>query len=335
MAHPRPRQLTLFETAPAAAPPRGPRPAPHDAGLAPLAAALPPRLRLGTSSWSFPGWQGLVYEGPVSAGSLARHGLAAYARHPLLRCVGVDRTYYGPVEAQYFRTLAAQVPDDFRFVVKADERCTLLRFGPHPRHGDARGTMNPLFLDSAYAAEKVVAPLVDGLGEKAGVLVFQFPPQDLRPAGGAARFVARLGAFLEALPRGPRYGVEIRNADVFGPDYAATLAAVSASPCIAVHPSMPEPGVQAAVLAAEPPPVFVCRWMLRRDLGYEEAKARFAPFDRLQAEDVRVRTTIARLAASAVRAGRDAYVTVNNKAEGSAPLSIARLAAAIAAEPAG
>ena len=31
---------------------------PDDALLA-LAAALPPRLRLGTSSWSYPGWQGL------------------------------------------------------------------------------------------------------------------------------------------------------------------------------------------------------------------------------------------------------------------------------------
>jgi len=326
---PRDRQLRLFEVAPQA--PRGPRPAPFDAALGPLAAALPPLVRLGTSSWSFPGWQGLVYDGPVSAASLARCGLTAYARHPLLGCVGLDRTYYGPVEAQYFHALAAQVPDAFRFVVKADERCTRYRFGAHPRYGDARGKMNPLFLDSAYAAERVVAPMIEGLGPKSGVLVFQFPPQDLRPLGGPARFVARLGAFLEALPRGPRYAVEIRNAEVLGGDYLDMLAAAEASHCVAVHPSMPEPAVQAAFLADRPQPAFVCRWMLRRDLGYEDAKARFAPFDRLAAEDPVTRTTIADLAAAAARAGRECFVTVNNKAEGSAPLSIARLAAAIAA----
>ncbi len=31
--------------------------------LRPIAAALPPGVRLGTSSWSFPGWKGLVYSG--------------------------------------------------------------------------------------------------------------------------------------------------------------------------------------------------------------------------------------------------------------------------------
>jgi uncharacterized protein YecE (DUF72 family) len=326
---PRDRQLRLFESAPAAS--RGPRPAPFDEALGSLAAALSPLVRLGTSSWSFPGWQGLVYDGPVSAASLARSGLTAYARHPLLGCVGLDRTYYGPVETQYFRALAAQVPAEFRFVVKADERCTRYRFGTHPRYGEARGTVNPLFLDSAYAAERVVRPMVEGLGPKSGVLVFQFPPQDLRPLGGPGRFVTRLGAFLEALPRGPRYAVEIRNADVLGGAYLDVLAAAEASHCVAVHPSMPEPAVQAALLPDRPQPAFVCRWMLRRDLGYEDAKARFAPFDRLVAEDPPTRAAVAALVADAVRAGRPCYVTVNNKAEGSAPLSIARLAAAIAA----
>jgi uncharacterized protein YecE (DUF72 family) len=41
--------------------------------------------------------------------------------------------------------------------------------------------------------------------------------------------------------------------------------------------------------------------------------------------------TIARLLAEAARAGREALAIVNNKAEGSAPLSVARLAAALAA----
>lgn len=70
-------------------------------------------MRLGTSSWSFPGWAGIVYDHSVSTATLARRGLAAYARHPLLRTVGVDRTYYGPITAEDFAAYAAAVPDEF------------------------------------------------------------------------------------------------------------------------------------------------------------------------------------------------------------------------------
>jgi uncharacterized protein YecE (DUF72 family) len=64
-----------------------------------LARHLSPQLYLGTSSWTFPGWQGLVYDRAASASVLARYGLAAYARHPLLRTVGLDRTFYAPIAA--------------------------------------------------------------------------------------------------------------------------------------------------------------------------------------------------------------------------------------------
>ena len=52
------------------------------------------RCRLGTSSWSFPGWRGLVYEGQHAQATLSRKGLAAYAAIPLLRTVSLDRTFY-------------------------------------------------------------------------------------------------------------------------------------------------------------------------------------------------------------------------------------------------
>ncbi|WP_204320593.1 hypothetical protein, partial [Klebsiella pneumoniae] len=54
-------------------------------------------LRIGTSSWSYPGWDGLVYAGEYSDSMLARKGLAAYAQHPLLRTVSIDRGFYAPI----------------------------------------------------------------------------------------------------------------------------------------------------------------------------------------------------------------------------------------------
>ncbi|RZJ57267.1 MAG: DUF72 domain-containing protein, partial [Acidovorax sp.] len=111
---------------PRAKPPRrtGVHPAPGLDDLKPLAAALPAQLRLGTSSWSYPGWQGLLWEGAHSEATLAKQGLAVYAQHPLLRTVSIDRGFYRPLTVSEYERYASQVPEDFRFVVKAPSLVT-------------------------------------------------------------------------------------------------------------------------------------------------------------------------------------------------------------------
>jgi hypothetical protein len=89
-----------------------------------VAAALPPTLRMGTSSWSFPGWRGIVYPGSSSTSQLAREGLRDYAKHPLLRTVGIDRTYYAPVTNEEWDRYASQLPDDFVCCIKAPATIT-------------------------------------------------------------------------------------------------------------------------------------------------------------------------------------------------------------------
>jgi uncharacterized protein YecE (DUF72 family) len=298
--------------------------------LAAVASRLPRGIYLGTSSWSFPGWAGLVYDRPASAASLARHGLAAYAQHPVLRAVGIDRTYYAPLDVAIFSTYAAQVPAGFRFLVKAHEFCTLARFPNHERYGKRGGTHNQVFLDPDYAADVVVGPALDGLGDKAGPILFQFPPQDLAALGGAEAFVDRLYRFLAALPAGPLYAVEIRNHAVLSARYAAALVDAGVCHCFNAHPSMPELPAQAAVVAAGSAPAMVARWMLQRRFGYDEARAAYQPFDRIVDDDPDTRDALAVLCRDAVRAARPAFVIINNKAEGSAPLSAFALARRVA-----
>jgi hypothetical protein len=55
----------------------------------------------------------------VAEALLSRTGLAAYARHPLLRAVSLDRAFSRLLAPDEYAALAAQVPHDFRFVVKA------------------------------------------------------------------------------------------------------------------------------------------------------------------------------------------------------------------------
>ena len=82
-----------------------------------VAAQLPVTLRLGTSSWSFVGWNGIVYAPGTKQNQLAHGGLAAYGKHPLLRTVGIDRTFYAPIAEDLFAQYAVSVPPDFRFLV--------------------------------------------------------------------------------------------------------------------------------------------------------------------------------------------------------------------------
>jgi uncharacterized protein YecE (DUF72 family) len=333
MPDPSADQLDLFGSPARAsvAPTRGRTaiaPAPVAPDVAALGAALPAPVHLGTSSWSFPGWAGIVYDRAASDTLLAREGLAAYARHPVLRAVGIDRTFYSPLPAEEFRRYADQVPAHFRFVVKAPGAVTdafLREAGGRPQ------APNPHFLDAALAASQFVAPAVEGLGQKLGALVFQFPPLGREALRDGDATIARLHAFFAALPRGPLYALELRDPQLVLPDLAAALRDASARYCIGVHARMPSVADQAGAMAALGPGPLVARWNLHSGFAYEEAKAHYAPFDRLVDEDPATRSGLADLAAHAIGGGQSVFVTANNKAEGSAPLTILKLAAAIVA----
>jgi uncharacterized protein YecE (DUF72 family) len=289
-----------------------------------MAAALPEQLYMGTSSWSFPGWQGIVYAEKLSKERLSRQGLEAYSKHPLLRAASIDRTYYAPVTAQVFADYAGQVPDGFRFVVKAHELCTLPRFPRMERYREQAGSRNDLFLDPGYAADHVVQPYLEGLGDRAGVLLFQFSPRE--PEGGPARFIDGLHRFLDDLPDGPTCAVELRTGSLFIPPYLEALADVGAVHCFNVHPSMPPIAKQRELADGARGPATLVRWMLHSGLQYDEALERYQPFDRLVDEDGVARSEIAELCAEALATSRPVFVIANNKAEGSAPLTVFKLA---------
>jgi uncharacterized protein YecE (DUF72 family) len=312
-----------------------------DETLRALGLSLDPRIRLGTSSWSFPGWTGLVYAGrdgrPPGEQRLARAGLSAYAAHPLLRTVSLDRTFYAPLAAADFARYAAQVPDGFRFVVKAPAAFTdpVVR---RPGSGEAARD-NPTFLDAAAALATFVRPAVEGLGAKCGPLVFQFPPLGRRLLADLPLLERRIASFMDALSRGgpaPAVcrAVEVRDPQLVSGRFAQALARAAAVPCLAVHARMPPVDEQALAHGLAPSAgrsPLVVRWNLHAGRGYEEARADYFPFNRLVEEDLPSRESLARLARAAAAAGCDVFITINNKAEGSAPLSVRRLAERIVA----
>ena len=302
-----------------------------------LAAQLdraPAPVYLGTSSWSFPGWAGLVYGQAVSGSALSKQGLTAYSAHPLLRTVSIDRTFYAPLSRVQYAQYAAQVPPHFRFMVKAPAFITdELR-----RDGNGRGIeANPLFLDVAAAFDEFVKPAMAGLGVNAGPLVFQFSPLSRRTLADVPAFAARLHAFLQALraqcagfSHAPLFAVEVRNGELLTREFASALKDAGAHYCLGVHARMPTPEEQLPLLRALWPGPLVARWNLHAGFKYEAAKAEYAPFNRLVDEDPASRATLAKVAAATALAGQPVYISANNKAEGSAPLTIYKLAQAIA-----
>jgi uncharacterized protein YecE (DUF72 family) len=296
---------------------------------------LPTDIRLGTSSWFFPGWRGLVYDGVHAQVALSRQGLAAYAQIPLLRTVSLDRTFYGPISAVDYQRYARQVPDHFSFVVKAPA----LVCDAMARDEEGRGKIaNPHFLDAAIATREFVVPCLEGLGAKAGPLVFQVSPLPRSLVEEAATLVERLAAFFAALPRQlgkhqPLYALELRNSELLTPRLMKMLAGAGVRYCIGLHDRMPEVERQEAalkVLDGEAPGPLVVRWNLHRGFLYQAAKQRYEPFDKLVDEDGESRRILARLAAETFKAGQKVWIAANNKAEGSAPLSLLKLAEEIA-----
>ena len=310
-------------------------PAGWEPALLALGQALPAALHMGTSSCSFPGWRGLVWRDAHTEAQLSRHGLTAYSRHPLLRCVSLDRSFYRPLSTSEYAVYAAQVPVHFRFVVKAPGLvCDVLIRG-----GDGRGLQdNPAFLDPAVAIDQFVQPAIGGLGSKIGALVFQLSP--LPPAWLARldEVLDRLSAMLAALPAlksvapGAVIAIEVRNPEFLTPAFAGVLREAGATYCLGLHARMPPIEEQLPMLRALWPAPLVCRWSLNRRhgaFGYEHAKGLYEPFNRLQDPDPATRRTLAKVIAATIGAALPVYITINNKAEGSAPLSVIELAHAV------
>lgn len=315
----------------------GVQPAPSSDRLVEIAAALPPLLRMGASTWSYPGWEDLVWDGAYDASVLAKNGLTAYAQHPLLRTVCIDRSFWRPLTVSQYALYAAQLPTDFRCVVK----CPSVVTDAQVRAEDGRGReANPAFLDPLLAQTAFVQPTLEGLGDKLGVLVFQLSPLPWdwlnRPSALFARLAALLTAVRAQLAQHPEVivAVEVRDPQLLVPAFADMLRATGATFCLGLHGKMPAIADQLPLLRALWPGPLVCRWNLNRSFGpygYEDAQKAHAPFSEIRSPDPHTRALLARTIAGITGAGQRAYVTVSNDAEGCAPRSIALLAEAVLA----
>ena len=319
-------------------PPRGTRvagrlnPAPASPEHLELSRRLPSQVRLGTSSWSYPGWHGLVWAQEFNECRLAKDGLSAYSQHPLLRTVSIDRSFYQPLSVGQYTAYASQVPEDFRFIVKAPASVTDALLRDESVRGKAH---NPLFLDPELALREFIEPAMQGLGHKVGALVFQISPlpqewlrQPVRLMDQLERLLSQMPALQRDMPEAI-IAVEVRDRALVSAQMAQVLKRTGHSYCLGLHARMPPIEEQLPMLRSLWPGPLVCRWNLHRRhgaFGYEDARAMYAPFDHIQDADLETRHTLARVIVATARAGLPVHVAISNKAEGCAPLSVSLLA---------
>lgn len=316
-------QLSLFGDEEPPPDPREPPLPGRDPETLALAERLPVDLRFGTSSWSFPGWAGIVYGRERSAQALARDGLRDYAQHPLLRTVGIDRSYYAPIPVSDLERYASQLPDGYLCCLKAPATVTSLVVPesartPHP-------ALNPLFLSADHLVDDLLEPLARAFAGHTGVVVLELPPvpRDLRL--DPAAFTERLDAFLGQLPREFNYAVELRDRRFLTRAYGETLRRHGVAHTYNYWSAMPAIATQAQAVPLDVAPFAVVRLLMPPGTRYEEQREAFRPFNRLVAPDPQMRTDVIDVLHRAVRARMPAFVLVNNKAEGSSPLTIRAL----------
>jgi uncharacterized protein YecE (DUF72 family) len=290
--------------------------------------SLSPLIRFGTSTWTYEGWQGQVYRRKYAKTAFARKGLGEYCQYlhnsePLFRTVGNDSTFYRPPTANQLCHYLTQIPEDFEMCFKVWEEITIPSFARQPRYGLKAGQLNPRFLDAKLFNELVLTPYREAKFEPhMGPLLFEFQQQGM----STAEFCSRLDRFFGRLPNDVRYAVEIRNAGLLGPDYRKILENHGVAH-VYNHWSYMPPLLQQHRQLEErfTAPFTVTRLLTPLNISHEAAIKRAAPYNKIVGELPEMRKETVVLIKQAVGENRRAYVLVNNRSEGNAPLTIKEL----------
>ncbi|MGB5811579.1 MAG: DUF72 domain-containing protein [Polyangiales bacterium] len=297
--------------------------------LSVLANRLPPSLRFGTSSWTFPGWAGLVYHRRYpSQRAFLRESLEEYAAHPLMRTVGIDRSYYAPIPEADLALYAAQLPESFKCAMKVWQRVTMPVYPRHPRYGADAGRSNPDFLNPDLFRAEVFDPVQRTLGRAMGPFILEIAPSPV--ALDPDWFVEKLSRFLAAVPRELPISVELRDRNLLTTGYVQTLRDHAAGHVFNYWSRMPSLAKQMGVDGLLVGSVCVVRLLLPPGAKYADLKEAYAPFDRIVEPQPAMRRDVAQLVEAALSRQMEVYVLVNNKAEGSSPLTVRALAQALA-----
>jgi len=160
-------------------------------------------LYVGTSGYSYKEWKGPFYPADLPDKQM----LHFYGER--FRSVEINNTFYRMPKSSVLEAWAAEVPEDFQFVIKASQRITHFQ-----RLKDCRDSVEYL-LD-----------VIGVLKNRLGPVLFQLPPNLPKDAG-------RLRDFLALLPPQRRLAFEFRHQTWFDEEVFGILREHQAVLCLA------------------------------------------------------------------------------------------------------
>ena len=283
-------------------------------------------IYIGGSSWKYEGWLGQVYtperyyvRGKFSKKRFEQTCLAEYAETFPIVCG--DFSFYQFPPDEFWEKLFTSAPPTLKFGFKVPEEITCKYFPNHPRYGPRAGELNPSFLNPELFESAFARPLRAYAGQVA-ILIFEFGTFSKKSYGQAGEFFSDLAKFLERLPGDFRYAVEIRNDDYLQPEYFSVLKDCGVAHVFNAWNRMPPIYRQMQNPDALTADFIVVRGLLRAGRSYEQAVKLFAPYERIQDENPKTRQAMRDFITTARRKRIPAYLFVNNRLEGNAPMTI-------------
>jgi uncharacterized protein YecE (DUF72 family) len=283
-------------------------------------------LRIGTCSWKYDSWKGLIYD--PDKNYKPNDYLKDYTKH--YNTVEIDQWFWSlfPTGAKLpnpetVKIYSEGVPDDFLFTVKAPNSITLTHHyaKQSSQNKYIANKPNQHFLDVNLL--KIFLELLQPLGKKLGSVMFQFEYLNRKKMPSLEVFIDQLAEFFDHAPKGFDYAVEIRNPNYLKPVYFDFLTHANINPVFIEGYYMP--------------PIFKVidkfdisshNMMIIRLMGSDRQKIEELTgknWERIAAPKDESLKSIAQIVGEHIEQKRQVVVNVNNHYEGCAVLTINRL----------
>ena len=263
---------------------------------------------VGTSSWKYEGWLGLLYtsdryltRGKLSWAKFEKTCLSEYAE--MFKTVCLDAGFYQFPSAKMLDGIFSQLPSDFRLSIKVTEDITVKRFPNLPRYGRRAGQDNEHFLDADWFISSFLGPLEQCRGQ-VGTLIFEFGHFHASDWERGRQFVEALDGFFAQLPKGWNYSVEIRNETFLQSEYFEVLHRHGVAHTFNIWPHMPSVNEQLDMPGSFTTDFAMARFLLKPGRNYEQAVEKFQPYNEVKAPNLDARMALIDLLTTPAKPGR-------------------------------
>jgi uncharacterized protein YecE (DUF72 family) len=183
---------------------------------------LPDNIKIGTCSWKYDSWKGLVYSDTVG-----KNHLSEYSQH--FKIAEVDQWFWSlfgdkvvmpkpEVVAEY----VGSVPKDFKFSIKVPNAITLTH-----QYGKGQLEVNPYFLSNDVMEDFL--QLLEPMSKQINSLIFQFEYLNKQKMPNQMAFQDQLQEFCQKLPPRFHYCIETRNPNYLNKPYFEFLQVMKLS----------------------------------------------------------------------------------------------------------